>query len=157
VPISVDYSMTNGTAAGGDYTAGNGKAELAAGAPRRRSQVPITDDLLDELMNPYGKSRQSLERDDRRRRGRGHDRGQRTRAVAFDRRRGRWNETAGDGDFTVTLNVVQWVAGQRGLHGQWNSPGGGLPAQGTGKAEFAEGVHEDRRSTLRSPTTCSMS
>src|SRR5687767_10222458 len=47
--VSVDYSMTNGTAGTADYTAGAGTLNFAAGVTTQTITVPITDDLLDEL------------------------------------------------------------------------------------------------------------
>src|SRR5262249_31746798 len=49
LPISVDYSMSNGTAGAADYTAGAGTLSFAAGVTTQTITVPITDDLLDEL------------------------------------------------------------------------------------------------------------
>src|SRR5204862_8110069 len=48
-PITVDYSMTNGTAGAGDYAGVPGTLHFAEGVVTQTITVPITDDLLDEL------------------------------------------------------------------------------------------------------------
>ena len=50
LPVSVGYSMTDGTALGvTDYTAGSGVLNFTPGATTQTITVPITADLLDEL------------------------------------------------------------------------------------------------------------
>ncbi|MEQ1852772.1 MAG: Calx-beta domain-containing protein, partial [Chthoniobacteraceae bacterium] len=49
LPVSVDYSMADGTAGALDYTAGSGTLTFAAGITSQTITVAISDDLLDEL------------------------------------------------------------------------------------------------------------
>src|SRR5207244_2194313 len=54
LPITVDYSMTDGTATdGADYTAGSGTLSFAAGVTTQTITVPITNDLIDELNETF--------------------------------------------------------------------------------------------------------
>ena len=49
LPVSVDYSMTDGTAGAADYTAGSGTLNFAAGETTQTIVVPILEDAIDEL------------------------------------------------------------------------------------------------------------
>ena len=53
LPVSVNYSMTNGTAGAADYTAGSGTLNFAAGVTTQTIVVPILDDTLDELNETF--------------------------------------------------------------------------------------------------------
>jgi hypothetical protein len=53
LPVSVNYSMANGTAGAADYTAGSGTVNFAAGVTTQTITVPILEDTLDEVNETF--------------------------------------------------------------------------------------------------------
>ena len=53
LPVSVNYSMANGTAGAADYTAGSGTLNFAAGVTTQTIVVPILEDTLDEVNETF--------------------------------------------------------------------------------------------------------
>ena len=53
LPVSVNYSMANGTAGAADFTAGSGTLNFAAGVTTQTIVVPILEDTLDELNETF--------------------------------------------------------------------------------------------------------
>ena len=53
LPVSVNYSMANGTAGAADFTAGSGTLNFAAGETTKTIVVPILEDMLDEVNETF--------------------------------------------------------------------------------------------------------
>ena len=86
LPVSVGYTMANGTAGALDYTAGDGTLNFAAGETTKTIVVPILDDTLDELNETFTVTLSRARRsDDRGRDGHRDDHGQRRAAEPVDR------------------------------------------------------------------------